>query len=217
LKKNYDSLFKESEGLRKENNSRQDKINILTNDKNDMKNIIGKLTEVRVILNKYFSINFENFTPHERKVIQEVTRSMDLDQKPSTSELKEMYGQLNQNNNYTHRPNHKSSTNEENLPYNLSHLKEIEDIKNKYSQGYEQQPQRLQHNHNNKAFNSDEDEFWYQKRSNGLGSSTTKNYPNNQIMSSANKVPYQYGSSINSDGMNYSNKIRYKDKEIHDF
>ena len=28
----------------------------------EMRNVIGKLTEVRVILNKYFSINFENFT-----------------------------------------------------------------------------------------------------------------------------------------------------------
>ena len=28
----------------------------------EMRNVIGKLTEVLVILNKYFSINFENFT-----------------------------------------------------------------------------------------------------------------------------------------------------------
>ena len=34
----------------------------LTSEIEDMKNVIGKLTEVRVILNKYFAINFENFT-----------------------------------------------------------------------------------------------------------------------------------------------------------
>ena len=34
----------------------------LTNEIDEMRNVIGKLTEVRVILNKYFAINFENFT-----------------------------------------------------------------------------------------------------------------------------------------------------------
>jgi hypothetical protein len=37
-----------------------------------MKNVISKLTEIRVILNKYFSSHFENFTPQEKKIIQEV-------------------------------------------------------------------------------------------------------------------------------------------------
>ena len=38
----------------------------------DMKQVIAKLTDARVILNKYFSAHYENFTKEEKKLIQEV-------------------------------------------------------------------------------------------------------------------------------------------------
>lgn len=72
LKESYDDMIKENSDLRKENELKNERIHDLENDINDMKNVIGKLTEVRVTLNKYFSSHFENFTPNEKKVIQEI-------------------------------------------------------------------------------------------------------------------------------------------------
>ena len=40
--------------------------------KNELRGVIGKLTEVRVILNKYFSSHFGNFTAQEKEIIQSV-------------------------------------------------------------------------------------------------------------------------------------------------
>ncbi len=48
--------------MRKENEKKDEKIKQLENELSDMKNVISKLTEIRVILNKYFSSHFENFT-----------------------------------------------------------------------------------------------------------------------------------------------------------
>ena len=39
---------------------------------NELRGVIGKLTEVRVILNKYFSSHFENFTAQEKEIIASV-------------------------------------------------------------------------------------------------------------------------------------------------
>ena len=39
---------------------------------NELRGVIGKLTEVRVILNKYFSSHFENFTAQEKEIIKSV-------------------------------------------------------------------------------------------------------------------------------------------------
>lgn len=65
---------------------KDDTIKQLKNEIEDMRNVIGKLTEVRVILNKYFSVNFENFrqnyyklSPQERRVINDVQKSVEND------------------------------------------------------------------------------------------------------------------------------------------
>lgn len=51
------------------------KVNLI-NDQNkkldELKAVIGKLTEVRVILNKYFSSHFENFSQKEKEIINSV-------------------------------------------------------------------------------------------------------------------------------------------------
>ncbi len=39
---------------------------------NELRGVIGKLTEVRVILNKYFSSHFENFSAQEKEIIASV-------------------------------------------------------------------------------------------------------------------------------------------------
>ncbi len=58
----YDKLYIDYDKSVKSNLAKDDTIKQLKNEMDDMRNVIGKLTEVRVILNKYFSVNFENFT-----------------------------------------------------------------------------------------------------------------------------------------------------------
>lgn len=62
LKEGYDEIIKENMTMRKENENKTAKISTLESELSDMKNVIAKLTEVRVILNKYFSSHFESFT-----------------------------------------------------------------------------------------------------------------------------------------------------------
>lgn len=61
LKESYDDLVKENEIVKTESSIKDEKIASLHDELADVKNVIGKLTEVRVILNKYFSSYFENF------------------------------------------------------------------------------------------------------------------------------------------------------------
>lgn len=57
----YDHLFLDFDKSLKENVKKDEVIQKQSDEISDMRSVIGKLTEVRVILNKYFSINFENF------------------------------------------------------------------------------------------------------------------------------------------------------------
>ena len=38
----------------------------------DMKSVIARLTDARIILNRYFSVHYENFTEDEKKLIAEI-------------------------------------------------------------------------------------------------------------------------------------------------
>jgi predicted nuclease with TOPRIM domain len=76
LKESYDEMMKENSELRNSNREKDEKVGKLSGELEEVKNVIGKLTEVRVILNKYFSSYFENFTPQEKKLIQEVSYSL---------------------------------------------------------------------------------------------------------------------------------------------
>jgi hypothetical protein len=48
--------------MKKELTKKNEIVSKLTSDGEEMKNAINKLTEVRMILNKYFSVNLDNFT-----------------------------------------------------------------------------------------------------------------------------------------------------------
>lgn len=62
MKEGYEEVVKENSELRNSVIKKDEKIKNLEDELTDMKNVIGKLTEIRVILNKYFSSHFENFT-----------------------------------------------------------------------------------------------------------------------------------------------------------
>ena len=77
LKELYEDLLHEKE---KKEFIIEEKDIIIKNQKeeiDDVKSIIGRLTEVRVVLNKYFSAYFENFTPNERNVINDFKNSLE--------------------------------------------------------------------------------------------------------------------------------------------
>jgi len=72
MTKNYDDVSKENVELNKKIQQKNNLINEQKKKKNELRAVIGKLTEVRVILNKYFSSHFENFTAHEKEIIKSV-------------------------------------------------------------------------------------------------------------------------------------------------
>ena len=72
LNKNYDAVSKENVEINKQI---QQKDNVISDQRkkiNELRGVIGKLTEVRVILNKYFSSHFEHFTAQEKEIIKSV-------------------------------------------------------------------------------------------------------------------------------------------------
>ena len=72
LKKNYDDVTKENVEINKQITEKNETVGKLEDKLADLKAVIGKLTEVRVMLNKYFSSHFENFTQGEKKIINDV-------------------------------------------------------------------------------------------------------------------------------------------------
>ena len=72
LNKNYDAVTKDNVELNKQIQQKNNVINDQKKKINELRGVIGKLTEVRVILNKYFSSHFENFTAQEKEIIASV-------------------------------------------------------------------------------------------------------------------------------------------------
>lgn len=72
LNKNYDNVSKENIELSKQIEQKNNVISDQRKKINELRGVIGKLTEVRVILNKYFSSHFENFTAQEKEIIKSV-------------------------------------------------------------------------------------------------------------------------------------------------
>ena len=72
LQKNYDEVSKKNITLNKEIQQRNNEIGEKRKKINELRGVIGKLTEVRVILNKYFSSHFEHFTTKEKEIIKSV-------------------------------------------------------------------------------------------------------------------------------------------------
>jgi chromosome segregation ATPase len=72
LQKNYDEVSKKNINLNKEIQQRNNEIEEKRKKINELRGVIGKLTEVRVILNKYFSSHFEHFTAQEKEIIKSV-------------------------------------------------------------------------------------------------------------------------------------------------
>ena len=72
MNQNYDAVSKENVEINKQIQQKNNVINSQKKKINELRGVIGKLTEVRVILNKYFSSHFENFTAQEKEIIASV-------------------------------------------------------------------------------------------------------------------------------------------------
>lgn len=68
----YEETIRENDQYKSINEQSNKTINSLKIELDEIKMVIGRLTEVRVILNKYFSSYFENFTPNEKMIINDV-------------------------------------------------------------------------------------------------------------------------------------------------
>ena len=72
LKESFNDTSNENERLKKTLEQRNVKTSTLDSEIEDMKQVIAKLTESRIILNRYFSVHYENFTDEEKKLIAEI-------------------------------------------------------------------------------------------------------------------------------------------------
>ena len=76
MKDSYDDILRENEKQRMVIEQRDKVINDQKIELEEIKMVIGRLTEVRIILNKYFSSYFENFTPNEKRIINDVQNQL---------------------------------------------------------------------------------------------------------------------------------------------
>ena len=72
LKESFNDTSNENERLKKTLEQRNLKSATLDAEIEDLKQVIAKLTDARLILNRYFSIHYENFTDEEKKLISEI-------------------------------------------------------------------------------------------------------------------------------------------------
>ena len=72
LKESFNDTANENSRLNKDLEERNLKSKTLDVEIEDMNQVIAKLTESRVILNRYFTNHYENFTEEEKKLISEI-------------------------------------------------------------------------------------------------------------------------------------------------
>ena len=72
LKESFNDASNENQRLKKTLEKRNLQTNTLDSEIEDLKQVIAKLTDARIILNRYFSIHYENFTDEEKKLIAEI-------------------------------------------------------------------------------------------------------------------------------------------------
>lgn len=72
LQKNYDEVSRKNVNINKEIQQRNNEIGEKEKKINELRAVIDKLTEVRVILYKYFSSHFEDFTAQEKEIIKSI-------------------------------------------------------------------------------------------------------------------------------------------------
>ena len=72
LKESFNDTSNENERLKKTLEKRNLQTKTLDSEIEDLKQVIAKLTDARIILNRYFSIHYENFTDEEKKLIAEI-------------------------------------------------------------------------------------------------------------------------------------------------
>ena len=72
LKESFNDTSNENERLKKTLEKKNVQTASLDSQIEDMKLVIAKLTDARMILNRYFSIHYENFTDEEKKLISEI-------------------------------------------------------------------------------------------------------------------------------------------------
>ena len=128
MQKNYDEVSKKNINLNKEIQQKNNEITEKRKKINELRAVIGKLTEVRVILNKYFSSHFEHFTAQEKEIIKNVNNYRVTDPDKYNKAMNQLlesneYGlgnyddrkmmnnkkNLNINNNYENNINNKES------------------------------------------------------------------------------------------------------------
>ena len=72
IKENYDNAYKQNQDLKIDLDNRKLNVSTIDVEIEDMKKVIAKLVDARIILNKYFSTHYENFTEDEKRLISEI-------------------------------------------------------------------------------------------------------------------------------------------------
>ena len=167
LKESFNDTANENSRLNKDLEERNLKSKTLDAEIEDMNQVIAKLTESRVILNRYFTNHYENFTEEEKKLISEIEGNTLPGYYNNNPVVPEM--EMPETNNYGYN-NYSNS----NVKINNNVMRNTGKIMNEEEYGnYKNQlrskanPQVSSSIHSQNRFNRNyvgpDDDYWYEK------------------------------------------------------
>ena len=186
LKESFNDTANENERLNKKVEERNLKSKTLDVEIEDMNQVIAKLTESRLILNRYFTNHYENFTEEEKKLISEIegnTLPGYYNNNPVVPDM-ELPQTSNEQNDNINKPNidimniSKRNNNYNNYGYNNTNSKnamrntgkimneeEYSEYQGKLRSKAPPQVSSSIHNQNrfNRNYVGPDDDYWYEK------------------------------------------------------
>ena len=182
LKESFNDTANENLRLNKVLEERNLKTKTLDTEIEDMNQVIAKLTESRVILNRYFTNHYENFTEEEKKLISEIegntvpgyyNNNPVLPEIENTEEKNENPNKPNINimniskkNNYN---NYSNNNYNNNIPMrNTGKIMNAEEYEDYKGQLRAKAPPQISGNMNsqnrfNRNYVGPDDDYWYEK------------------------------------------------------
>ena len=180
LKESFNDTANENERLNKLLEERTLKTKALDVEIDDMNQVIAKLTESRLILNRYFTNHYENFTEEEKKLIAEIEGNTlpgyynnnpvppEIDNNENTTEQNENINKPNIDiMNYSKKNNY-GFGNTNNMMRNTGKIMNEEEYTNYQGQLRSKAPPQVstsQKNQNrfNRNYIGPDDDYWYEK------------------------------------------------------
>ena len=180
LKESFNDTANENERLNKLLEERNLKAKTLDVEIDDMNQVIAKLTESRLILNRYFTNHYENFTEEEKKLIAEIEGNTlpgyynnnpvppEIDNNENTSEQIENINKPNIDIMNFSKKNNYGFGNTNNKMRNTGKIMNEEEYTNYQGQLRSRAPPQVstsqkKQNRFNRNYVGPDDDYWYEK------------------------------------------------------